>query len=143
MSLRTRNLSVTLSHHIYQRPRLVASERDPPHLVPLFPAVLGCSMPESSSTTSAPTNLLSLDEKGLAGLVKESGWPAYRTGQILRWLYQRRARTISQMTDLSQADRAKLASVVRIGRATNCTVFRSSDQTRKLILTLEDGLSVE
>jgi 23S rRNA (adenine2503-C2)-methyltransferase len=47
------------------------------------------------------------------------------------------------MTDLSQADRAKLASAARIGRATNCTVFRSSDQTRKLVLTLEDGLSVE
>jgi 23S rRNA (adenine2503-C2)-methyltransferase len=143
MWLRTRNLSVTLYHHIYQRPQLVASERGSPHLVPFFPAVLGCSMPERSSTTSAPTNLLSLDEKGLARLVKESGWPTYRTGQILRWLYQRRARTISQMTDLSQADRAKLASAARIGRATDCTVFRSSDQTRKLVLTLEDGLSVE
>lgn len=100
-------------------------------------------MSERSSTTSASKNLLSLDEEGLASLVKEFGWPTYRTGQILRWLYQRRARTISQMTDLSQTDRAKLASVARIGRATDCAVFRSSDQTRKLVLTLEDGLSVE
>jgi 23S rRNA (adenine2503-C2)-methyltransferase len=100
-------------------------------------------MSERSSATSTPTNLLSLDEKGLASLVKEAGWPTYRTVQILRWLHQRRARTISQMTDLSQTDRAKLASVARIGRATDCIVFRSSDQTRKLVLTLEDGLSVE
>jgi 23S rRNA (adenine2503-C2)-methyltransferase len=86
---------------------------------------------------------MSLDEPGMARLVTQSGWPAYRTGQILRWLYQRRARTIDQMTDLSQADRARLAGEATIGRATDCTIFRSSDQTRKLVLTLEDGLSVE
>ncbi|HET7439631.1 MAG TPA: 23S rRNA (adenine(2503)-C(2))-methyltransferase RlmN [Nitrospira sp.] len=90
-----------------------------------------------------PRNLLSLDEPHMARLVKHYGWPAYRTGQILRWLYQRRARTISQMTDLSQTDRAKLASETAIGRSATCTIFRSSDHTRKLVLTLEDGLEVE
>jgi 23S rRNA (adenine2503-C2)-methyltransferase len=90
-----------------------------------------------------PRNLLSLDEPDMARLVKHYGWPAYRTGQILRWLYQRRARTISQMTDLSQTDRAKLASETAIGRSATCTIFRSSDHTRKLVLTLEDGLEVE
>jgi 23S rRNA (adenine2503-C2)-methyltransferase len=86
---------------------------------------------------------MTLDEPSMARLVARSGWPAYRTGQILRWLYQRRARAINQMTDLSQSDRAKLASEATIIRATDCTIFRSSDQTRKLVLTLEDGLSVE
>ncbi|MGE5711551.1 MAG: 23S rRNA (adenine(2503)-C(2))-methyltransferase RlmN [Nitrospira sp.] len=86
---------------------------------------------------------MTLDEPGMARLVRQFGWPAYRTGQILRWLYQRRARTINQMTDLSQADRAKLASEATIGGATECTIFHSSDQTRKLVLTLEDRLRVE
>lgn len=95
------------------------------------------------AASSAPLNLMSLDEQAMARLVLQAGWPAYRTGQILRWLYQRRVRTIGQMTDLSRADRARLASLAVIGRAADCTVFRSSDRTRKLVLALEDGLSVE
>ncbi len=47
------------------------------------------------------------------------------------------------MTDLSQADRARLESEARIGRSLGCTVFRSADGTRKLILKLEDELEVE
>lgn len=76
-------------------------------------------------------------------LVARYGWPAYRTGQILRWLYQRRAKTINQMTDLSQADRSILADDYGIGRVQKFTILRSSDQTRKLILTLEDGGTIE
>jgi 23S rRNA (adenine2503-C2)-methyltransferase len=88
-------------------------------------------------------NLLALDESETAALVARLGWPSYRARQILRWLYQRRVRTIAEMTDLSHADRARLASEARIGRALGCTVFRSADGTRKLILRLEDELEVE
>ena len=93
--------------------------------------------------TTAPINLLALDQSETAALVERLGWPSYRTGQILRWLYQRRVRTVRHMTDLSQADRGKLESEARIGRSLGCTVFRSADGTRKLILTLEDTLEVE
>jgi 23S rRNA (adenine2503-C2)-methyltransferase len=89
------------------------------------------------------TNLLSLTEAQMAALVRGFGWPSYRTGQILRWLYQRRARTTAQMTDLSQTDREKLAAVATIQRTQDCTVLQSSDGTRKLLLTLDDGLRIE
>ena len=92
---------------------------------------------------TAPTNLLALDEEGLGRLVQQFGWPRYRTSQILRWLYQRRAKDIKQMTDLGQAERTALASLATIPRAVHCTVFRSIDHTRKLVLTLTDGLTVE
>lgn len=89
-------------------------------------------------------NLLSLNESETAAFVHEYGWPAYRAGQILRWIYQRRVRTIDDMTDLSLADRAALSTRATTGRtASGCTVFRAADDTRKLILTLEDGLEVE
>ena len=88
-------------------------------------------------------NLLSLDETEMAGLVEELRWPAYRAGQILRWLYQRRARSVDEMTDLSRADRLKLSSRAKIVRAPHCLIFRAADDTRKLVLTLEDGLEVE
>ncbi|HKT36551.1 MAG TPA: 23S rRNA (adenine(2503)-C(2))-methyltransferase RlmN [Nitrospira sp.] len=88
-------------------------------------------------------NLLALDEAEMVRLIVDFGWPRYRCGQILRWLYQRRVRSISEMTDLSQRDRAKLSGRARIGRTADCLIFRSSDGTRKLILKLEDGLEVE
>ena len=65
---------------------------------------------------TAPTNLLALDEEGMGQLVQQFGWPRYRTGQILRWLYQRRVQYIYQMTDLGQTERTALASQ-EIGRA--------------------------
>jgi 23S rRNA (adenine2503-C2)-methyltransferase len=92
---------------------------------------------------TAPTNLLALDEAGLGRLVHQLGWPRYRTGQILRWLYQRRTTDINRMTDLGQSERTALASQTTIQRAAGCTVFRSIDYTRKLVLTLSDGLTVE
>ena len=98
---------------------------------------------DARSALTDPTNLLALDEEGMARLVQQFGWPRYRTCQIMQWLYQRRAKAINQMTDLSQAERTELASLTRIVRAAGCTVFRSVDHTRKFILTLHDGLTVE
>src|SRR6185295_16795956 len=89
------------------------------------------------------TNLLALDEEGMNRLVQQFAWPRYRAGQILRWLYQRRANDIHQMTDLGQGERTALASVATIPRATNCTTYCSIDHTRKLVLTLNDELTVE
>ena len=92
---------------------------------------------------TVPTNLLALDEEGMGRLVQQFGWPRYRTYQILRWLYQRRTKDIHHMTDLGQSERTALASQATIPRAAGCTVFRSIDSTRKLVLTLSDGLTVE
>ena len=92
---------------------------------------------------TAPTNLLALGEEEMGRLVQQFGWPRFRTRQILRWLYQRRVKDINQMTDLGRSDRAALASHATIPRAARCTVFRSIDHTRKLVLTLSDGLTVE
>ena len=92
---------------------------------------------------AVPTNLLAFDEEEMGRFVQQFGWPRYRTYQILRWLYQRRTKDINQMTDLSQSQRAALASQATISRAASYTVFRSIDHTRKLVLTLSDGLTVE
>ena len=98
---------------------------------------------DASSTGMPSTNLLALDEEGMNRLVQQFRWPRYRAGQILRWLYQRRANDIHQMTDLGQGERTALASLATIPRATDCKVFCSIDHTRKLVLTLNDGLTVE
>jgi len=88
-------------------------------------------------------NLLSLTQPQMVKLVRAQGWPTYRAGQILCWLYQRRARAIAQMTDLSTHDRLTLTKFGTISRSTHCTVLPSQDGTRKLLLTLDDGMMIE
>ncbi len=92
---------------------------------------------------NALTNLLGLTEPQMVKFVQVQEWPAYRAGQILRWLYQRRARTIAQMTDLSTRDRLTLTQRATIQRSTRCTVLQSQDGTRKFLLTLDDGMTIE
>jgi 23S rRNA (adenine2503-C2)-methyltransferase len=92
---------------------------------------------------SALINLLSLTEQQMVKFVRAQGWPDYRAGQILRWLYQRRARSIAQMTDLSVRDRLAVNELATIQRSTSCSVLVSQDSTRKLLLTLDDGLTIE
>ncbi|OQW32977.1 MAG: hypothetical protein A4E19_06410 [Nitrospira sp. SG-bin1] len=95
-------------------------------------------------TSPSPlTALLNLTEPQMVKFVRAQGWPTYRATQILRWLYQRRLRTITDMTDLPLRDRMTLSRSATIGRSTSVTVLPSQDGTRKLLLTLEDGLSIE
>lgn len=88
-------------------------------------------------------NLLSLSEPQMASFVQQWGWPRYRAKQILCWLYQRRSRSIAQMTDLSLQDRSALAEAATVRRSTQCTVLSSQDGTRKLLLTYDDGATIE
>ena len=92
---------------------------------------------------NAPVNLLALTESQMVKFVRAQDWPLYRAGQILRWLYQRRVRAIAQMTDLSIRDRGMLAGLATIERSCDCRVLQSQDGTRKLLLTLEDGMTIE
>ncbi len=92
---------------------------------------------------AALTNLLELSLDSAEQFVRDLGWPRYRAQQIFRWLHRRRARDIKRMTDLSQAERARLSTIARIGRLEDCQILRSVDGTRKFLARLEDGLLVE
>ena len=97
-------------------------------------------------TMPAPTpliNLLSLSEPQMVTFVRKQGWPDYRTKQILRWLYQRRVQTIAHMTDLSLQNRSALTALATISRSPHHTVRSSQDGTRKVLVTLTDGATIE
>lgn len=96
-----------------------------------------------ASPHGAVTNLLELGLKSAERLVRDLGWPRYRVPQIFRWLYQSRVRDIERMTDLSQAERARLRTIATIERLQDCHVLTSADGTRKFLARLEDGLMVE
>lgn len=89
------------------------------------------------------TTLLGLTEPQMVMFVRAQRWPDYRAKQILRWIYQGRLRTITGMTDLSAHDRMTLSQSATIGRSTHVTVLPSRDGTRKLLLALDDGMSIE
>jgi len=90
-----------------------------------------------------PLNLLALTEGQMRAFIREQGWPDYRTGQILRWIYRRRVRAIDHMTDLSAQNRSILAETAVIKRAAHCAVLSSHDGTRKFLLTFDDGMTTE
>ncbi len=79
----------------------------------------------------------------LAELIAELGEPSFRADQIFRWIHQRGVFDVDQMTNLSLGLRSELKQ-----RGLECPVSeelvqRSSDGTRKLLLRLSDGLSIE
>ena len=90
-----------------------------------------------------PVNLLALNFQDIANLIDKLGWPLYRTQQVLRWLYQHRAREIDSMSNLSKKDRDCLKTVATIGRISVPMIMQSQDRTRKLLFSLENNLTVE
>ena len=75
--------------------------------------------------------LLGKNLEELKQLVKEEGLPGFAAGQIARWLYVRKARSIDEMTDLSKAAREKLSQKYEIGVTPYSLVQESSDGTKK------------
>ena len=69
--------------------------------------------------------------------------PGYRAAQVRRWLFEKRIRTIDQMTDLSAALRAELANEFTIWSTTIATHRVDDDGTEKLLLNLHDNQQIE
>jgi len=84
-----------------------------------------------------------LDAAGIAALVAELGEPSYRAGQIVRWVYGRGARSFEEMTDLSAGLRERLAGRLAFPTPTVARRQQSADGTRKYLLELADGATVE
>jgi 23S rRNA (adenine2503-C2)-methyltransferase len=56
----------------------------------------------------ARTNLFGLSREQLVAALTALGEPAYRGGQVYRWLYGKRVRAIAEMTDLPKPVRDKI-----------------------------------
>lgn len=88
-------------------------------------------------------NVLALDARALGTLLQSWGWPRYRATQVLRWLFAKRVHSFEAMTDLSQQDRATLASHTTLSRLAVQTVKTAADGTSKFLFRLDDGMTVE
>ena len=86
---------------------------------------------------------MTLRAEEMAALVRGLGWPRYRATQVLRWLYQHRAIEVESMTDLSKAERARLAEMAIVRSLSPASVHASRDGTEKFIFALADGAEIE
>jgi 23S rRNA (adenine2503-C2)-methyltransferase len=89
------------------------------------------------------TDIKSLQFAELEQKVRELGEPLYRARQIADWLYQKRAQSFDQMTDLPHAFRMKLVEQFDFGKIDIVRVLGSRDSTRKFLFRLSDESLVE
>ena len=59
--------------------------------------------------------LLGLTLAELKQVAKDLGMPAFTGGQMAKWLYEQHVKSIDEMTNISKANRAKLAAEYEIG----------------------------
>lgn len=84
---------------------------------------------------------LSPDE--ITELVAELGQPAFRTKQLLEWVFKKNARSFDEMTNLPKAFREQLAAHFSFGAPREVTKQVSRDGSRKYLLQFADGVAVE
>src|SRR5215475_10633975 len=88
-------------------------------------------------------NLYGLDVPALAARLAPLGAKPYAARQLSAWMYRRRARAFSEMTDLSAALRASLTERFTIDTPRIATRFPSIDGTVRYLIALPDGGQVE
>ncbi len=99
--------------------------------------------PIHSALPAPPALLLGLTLPELEGLVAGWGWPKYRAGQVMRWIYEKRVVAFPEMSDLPQGLRTKLAEELSLARLEVARVLGSADTTRKFLFRLADGNLIE
>lgn len=96
--------------------------------------------PTPHVSSSAP--LLGANLAELTAWVQEQGQPAYRAKQLHQWIYEKGARSLSEISVFSKQWRESLANVP-IGRSIIHHRSVAPDETVKYLLKLADGQIVE
>jgi len=95
------------------------------------------------TSANEAAGIKALDRAGLSALVEDLGEKRFRVGQIERWLYGVGVGSFAEMTDLSAGLREKLAGRLALPSLRVVTRQESSDGTRKYLVALGDGTTVE
>ena len=89
------------------------------------------------------TPLLGKNIDELRNLVTELGMPAFTAKQIADWLYQKRAGSIDEMSNISVKNRELLKETYTVGRELPSTVTESVDGTKKYLFRTETNNFIE
>ncbi|MDX2346240.1 MAG: 23S rRNA (adenine(2503)-C(2))-methyltransferase RlmN [Legionella sp.] len=96
-----------------------------------------------AKTDALKTNLLDLDEKGLRAFFESLGEKPYRAKQLMKWIHQEGCLDFDAMSNISKALRAKLSEQAELIVPEITTCQTSSDGTRKFLIKLVCGNSIE
>ena len=88
-------------------------------------------------------NLLDLDAQSLTAFLEGAGEKPFRAKQVLRWVHRNGVSEVEKMTDISKSLREKLISLTEIRLPNVVSDSTSSDGTRKWLLDVGTGNSVE
>lgn len=89
-------------------------------------------------------DLRSMTYEEMSDFMCEMGQEKFRAKQIFRWIHARGAENFNEMTDLPKDLREQLAEIDRTGGVEIAEVQVSKkDGTRKYLLRLEDGFTIE
>jgi 23S rRNA (adenine2503-C2)-methyltransferase len=88
-------------------------------------------------------NLKGMSIGELSRFLAGRGLPAYRAGQILKWIYEKRAESIDEITVFSKNLRAELGKAAYISNHKPLERLLSRDGTEKFLFGLDDGETVE
>lgn len=91
-----------------------------------------------SKTPIHSVTLPQLEEK-----LRAVGQPAYRAKQIMEWLYQKRARSFAEMTNLPAALRNSLEETFGFDSLEPVRTLGAADTTRKFLFKLHDSSLIE
>ena len=92
---------------------------------------------------SAKKYLLGMTLGELKEVAKSLGMPAFTGGQIAKWLYTQHVKSIDEMTNISKANREKLAAEYAIGCKEPIDAQHSKDGTIKYLFPTDSGKFVE
>lgn len=88
-------------------------------------------------------NIKDLSFKEFEAYLDKHGEPAYRARQVWQWLFQKRAVSFAEMTNLPALFRARLEGDYDISRLEVSRRVESRDGTVKFLFSLSDGKTIE
>lgn len=91
----------------------------------------------------ARTHFLDMEPSELKNWLRQKGYPGFRTEQILAWLYEHRAESFDDMSNLPKKLRGELEHEFRLWSSSVDAHQQSDDGTEKLLLDLADGGRIE
>lgn len=87
--------------------------------------------------------LLGKTPEELKQIALQAGLPAFAGKQMAQWLYQKRVKSIEEMTNLSKQGREALSAHYEVGMLSPIDVQTSSDGTRKYLFPVAGNHAVE
>ena len=99
--------------------------------------------PTATCKAKMKPSILELSPQQVVGWLADRNQPKFRAAQIRKWLFEGRARTLEDLTDLPKALRTDLEKEFSVWTLQIVRHLASEDGTEKLLLQTHDGGRIE